>query len=776
MRVSTAWLRDYVSPKANTHQIAERLTMTLNEVDEVSTLSGLGDVHVGEILEIRAHPNADSLTVTKTKVGSKTYRIVCGAQNIAVGDKVPTALPGTTLPSGLEIAKRKIRGVVSEGMLCSARELGVGEDHRGIWLLPADAKTGLPLPKALGQDHDSFELEVLANRPDCMGHLGIAREVAAAFNTNLKEPTLKTGERQQPGRYRVKLDPGGLCSRYGLVHLTGLRNGESPDWLKRRLNAAGLRPISAIVDVTNFVMLEYGQPLHAMDAGKIDGERINVRQAKAGERLVTLDGAKHTANRDDLLIADTKKALGFAGIIGGQIAEVSAGTSAIVLECAHFDQARIRRTAKQHGLRTDASARFEKGIGEAFIGPALRRAVDLLLELCGGQLQQLSDVRHRQTRPVTVPFRPGRLESFLGVRLTPTQAKRLLQCLGFQIAGSSQAWRVTVPWWRTDVTVEEDLLEEVARTYGYDRVLTTVPRSELALPVKPALYQLSDGLRDVLAAAGLTEILTHSLVGRELLERSGFPADQLVTMANPLSADHQFLRRSMEPRHLEAIRDNLRWKNELLLFEIGTTFKQTSRRAPVQERRRLLITVASKSRSDVLAKIRGLFACVLAALRLPDESIFFVPLDERQYQTGRQFNIRHSKRTIGHLAEYGRPQTWKATQIGLLSFELDQLLPIVPDEWQALSPPNFPPINRDLSVFVPEGLTYAELVGLIRRAGGALLASVEWGGEYVKGGQRSLTVHLSFQAPDRTLTDMEVNQAMAKLTKDLSKQKITARE
>lgn len=778
MQVSVDWLKDYVTVKGSAKDIAERLTMTLNEVDEITSQTHLKDIVVGEILDIRPHPDADNLSVTRVSIGNRTLEIICGADNIEVGSKVPVALPGVTLPSGLEIAKREIRGVASEGMLCSARELAIGEDHQGIWLLPANSRSGTPVSEAIGSDGESFELEVLANRPDCMGHLGVAREVAAAFDTALNEPELKTPDRPVKGSYKVTLPKDGSCTRYSLAHLTGLTNGESPDWLKKRLNAVGLKPISAIVDLTNFVMLEYGQPMHAMDAGKIASPSIRVRLAKQGESLRTLDGKEHRVPAGTVLIADPKKPLGLAGIMGGASSEVTPETTEIVLECAHFDPVKIRRASRALGIRTEASARFERGISEALVRPAIRRAVDLLSEICGGELKQLSDTYPKRAKQAVIKLDIRETGDFLGLDLKPAAVKKLLSGLGFTIKGTGQTLTVTPPLWRTDVSETVDLYEEVARLSGYDTIPSTMPTGPLMVPDKPAIHELSGRLRDILIQAGLTEILTHSLVGDRLLEKAGWLNEGFVEMANPLSEDHRYLRRSLEPRHLETVTENLRWREQLSLFEFGTVFKTKSgdQETP-EEKKRLLVTLAgSKAGRSGLLDVKGLLSLVLDRLHLPTSGVSFVPLQRPQYQSGLQFDIVYQKTVIGHVATYGQPIKWKAREISFLSLELDRLVTLLPDGFSISPLPSYPPVNRDLSMFIGDDISYADVATLIKQAAGKLLFSIGNPAEYRQQDKRSLTVHLEFRLPDRTLTDQEVHQAMAKITTALTKRGLQIRD
>ncbi|MDP9212156.1 MAG: phenylalanine--tRNA ligase subunit beta [bacterium] len=761
MQVSVDWLKEYAPVQAGTHDVAERLTMTLNEVDEVRSVRGLEDIVVGEIVVIEPHPNADRLNITKVATGSARRRtIVCGADNIEVGQRVPVAVPGTVLPSGLAIERRDVRGITSDGMLCSARELDVGEDHSGIWILPSDAKVGVRLPAAIGRRHDTFELEVLANRPDCMGHLGIAREVAAGFGVALREPRLKTPDRAVRGSYQVQHVAG--CSRYSLAHLQGVENRESPEWLRRRLTAVGLRPVNAIVDVTNFVMLEYAQPLHAMDASKVEGNTVKVRQARGGERVATLDGETRKVPAGALLIADRSKALGFAGIMGAANCEIEDGTTDILLECAHFDPATIRRTSRALGLRTDASARFERGVSEALVRPAIRRAIDLILEICGGSLAQLSDSYPKPARPRKVGLSLRDAAGFLGVSIPAAAAKKILKSLGFTVSGSGDAWQVTVPYWRTDVREPVDLYEELIRHHGYERVPTTLPEGSAGAAKRPETVRLADRLQELLVAAGFTEALTHSLVGTALLERSGFSA-KLPEIANPLSDDHRYLRGSLGPRHLEAVQANLRWRRDVRMFEIGRVFESTALGTTPDEQRKLMITAGTKVRGASFETVRGVLTLLLDRLKAPREKIRFKGVTLGKFVPGRHFQVWIGNVRIGWIAEFRFPDRFKAGSISMLSINLDRLPQALSGEWRVQMPPAHPPIYRDLSVYLPEQAPFAELAHTVTQNGKPHLTSVGDPDLFVHKGRRSITVPLEFRAEGRTLTDGEVNRLMANI-------------
>ncbi len=760
MQVSVDWLKQYTSVKASAHEIADRLTMRVNEVDEVRSLAGLKDIVVAEVTSLKRHPDADNLWVAEVRAGSKTHRVVAGADNLAVGEKVPLAKPGVVLPGGLKVAVRTLRGVKSEGMLCSPRELGAGEDHSGIWLLPADAPVGKSLPAALGGQVDSFDLDVPANRPDLMGHLGIAREVAAAFGTALREPKLRTPNRKRRGVFQPKITDPGQCRRFALARIRGFKNGQSPDWIQARLTSVGLRPINAVVDITNFVMLETGQPLHAYDFSKLTGVMMYVRGSRPDESLKTLDGQTRKLPNGTPVIADRTQTLGIAGIMGGANSEVTKRTDDLVLECASFDAATIRRASRRLGLRTDASARFEKGLPPELVWPTIRRAIDLILETGGGELVELVDTYPRRQRSQPIALTAERVERFLGKAVPLAPAKRSLERLGFTVRSTRGKLTATPPYWRVDVLTESDVIEELARSIGYDTLPSTLPTAQLAVPTRPPLAALRTALRESLVECGLTEILTHSLLGDELLKKAGWPNGELVRMANPLSADHAYLRGSLGPRHLEAVADNLRWRDTLGLFELGNVFGPAGSKSAPRETSRLLVTLASQGSAERFSDVRGILTRLLADWHIPEDDVALEAVDCRKFAPGRHFRISVRGTALGCFGDYRYPQRFKAGTVAMLSINLGSLSGVLPDTWRVTNPPAFPAVGRDLSLFLPDDASYAELRELIRRAAGPLLRSVGDPEEFRRQGKRSLTVKLSFGAADRTLTDAEVGKAM----------------
>ncbi|HEY6107094.1 MAG TPA: phenylalanine--tRNA ligase subunit beta, partial [Anaeromyxobacteraceae bacterium] len=550
------------------------------EVEAVERVGqDLDGVVAARIAEAAPHPQADKLSVTRVDAGGgETVQIVCGARNWQVGDVVPLAIPGTRLPGGLEIRKATLRGVESGGMLCSARELGLSEDAGGLLLLDRSVRPGTPLAKALGLTDTLFEVNVTPNRPDALSHLGIAREVAAATGKTLRRP--RAGLRQQGGpaaeAVAVRIEAPDRCARYAARVVEGVRIGPAPPWIRRRLESCGVRSISNAVDATNFVLLELGHPLHAFDLDRVAGAQIVVRAARAGEKMVTLDGVERSLTPDDLVIADRDRPSALAGVMGGGDSEISAGTTRLLLESAWFQPQGVRRTARRHGLHTEASHRFERGADPGMVVPALDRCAALVAELCGGTVRRgVVDAHPRRHRAVQVPLAWARPGQILGMPVARQEARRVLGALGFSVARSTPKGVVfRVPSWRPDVSREEDLVEEIVRHMGYHAIPETLPSAASENPVLPHEAQVTERVRQALEAAGFCEAVNFSFVAPQDLAGLGREgAAPGIALKNPISAELAVMRTSLLPSLLRNAGHNLRQRVEdVRLYELASVY------------------------------------------------------------------------------------------------------------------------------------------------------------------------------------------------------------
>ncbi|MFQ5933514.1 MAG: phenylalanine--tRNA ligase subunit beta, partial [Dehalococcoidia bacterium] len=526
MKISLRWLREYVPVTLPPEELAQKLTLSGTEVGDIQVVGGSWDnIFVGQVTKVEKHPNADRLVLTTVELPNESHIAVCGAPNVAQGQKIAFAKVGARLidghtgkPSTLKAAK--IRGVVSAGMVCSEKELGISDEHEGILVLPRDAPLGVPLPEYMG-DH-IFDLDITPNRPDCLSVLGVAWEVAALTGAQVTPPQVSYDESGPPIEELAEIeiaDPD-LCSRYTASLVTDLTVAPSPSWMQERLLAAGMRPINNLVDITNYVMLEYGQPLHAFDYDKLREKRVIVRRARAGEHLLSLDGEDRALDGEMLAITDPGGPVGLAGVMGGANTEVSESTTALLLESANFNDVNTRRTSTKLRLRSEASIRFDKGLNPGLPLPALLRATQLLIELGGGTAAKgVIDVYPGKVRQKSLRITPQRVRQVLGLEIQMDRIVSVLKSLGFQIGkrGESEA-SVRVPYWRSDISIEDDLVEEVARIVGYDRIPTTPLSGQIPRHEPDRARQLADTIRDTLAAYGLQEVINYSLTGLAAME------------------------------------------------------------------------------------------------------------------------------------------------------------------------------------------------------------------------------------------------------------------
>jgi phenylalanyl-tRNA synthetase beta chain len=536
MRISLKWLSEYVDlsglpgwtqahvPLEGAEELARRLTAVGLEVEAIErTGANLDGVVAARIVSSEKHPDAEKLSITRIDRGEgELLQVVCGAKNVQVGDLVPLATVGTTLPGGARIEKASLRGVESSGMLCSARELGLAEEASGLLVLPRDVKPGTPIARALGIDDVLLEVNVTPNRPDALSHVGIAREVAALLGRNVKLPAPGLVEAGAPaaGAVKVRIEAPEKCARYAARVIEGVRIGPSPLWLARRLEASGVRSLSNVVDATNYVLLELGHPLHAFDLDKVAGHEIVVRTARPGERLTTLDGKERALEPDDLLIADRDRGSALAGVMGGGDSEISAGTTRVLLESAWFEPATVRRTSRRQGLKSEASYRFERGADPGMVIPAVDRCAALIAALSGGAVRPgVVDVHPRPARAPEVRLRWRRPAEILGMEVPGAEVRRILIGLGFEErARDAEGAMFAVPSWRVDVSIEEDLIEEIVRTRGYDAIPETLPPNAVETPAESAEAQALARIRAALEAGGFSEAVNFSFVAARELE------------------------------------------------------------------------------------------------------------------------------------------------------------------------------------------------------------------------------------------------------------------
>ncbi len=775
MRVSLNWLREFVEINMSPEELCEHMTMLGLEIEAVERLaSGVSNVVIGQIQSIEPHPSADKLVVCKTDIGNgDPLQIICGAKNMKEGDRVPTACVGATLPGGFNITKRKMRGVESQGMMCSEQELGLGEDQSGLMILPTDAPIGGDAIEYLELDDTIFEVEVTPNRGDWAGVIGVARELAASFGEEFELPETRVSASDTPvtDLSSVVIDDSELCPRYIGRVMTNITVGPSPAWLKTRLAASGIRSINNVVDVTNYVLMETGHPLHAFDHDKLVERRIVVRRAESGESLVTIDGEKRELDRDVLVIADAKQPVAIAGIMGGEYSEVGEDTRNIFIESAHFNARSIRRTARALGMTTEASQRFQRGADPEMARYAIDCAAELLQDITAGELADgVLDEYPAPESPRQVQLRFTRTNDLLGAEIAPHRQLKMIKNLGFEsVEETSTECSFKVPSWRHDVTQEADLIEEIARLYGYDKIPANVPRvARTEAKLAPEEEHIRE-LRNLLVGLGLMETVSMSFSSPEAAKLTGIEdADErMVRLLNPLSENQSGMRTSLIPGMLSVAAHNYRHgSHDMMLFEIGPVYTaKGNQELPAQAQRlALCLTGArrpphwSQERQEVdFFDLKGFVEAIFEQMRVecrfsPHETPTFVP--------GQCGAIELADASVGALGEVA-PNVQKAYEIGqrvfIAEIELEPLFARTRTHAQFRAIPPYPPYLRDMAVLVPKDTPAGEVMDAVRNAGGQLLADVElfdvYTGKPVPEDKKSLGLNLVFQAPDRTLSD-----------------------
>jgi len=791
MLVPLSWLRDYVELDLDLDALCDGLTMAGLEVGGVdnpaATLAGCRDhLVVGRLTAVARHPDADRLTVCQVDTGDQVRQIVCGARNHREGDRVVVALPGAVLPGGMEIRAADLRGVASGGMLCSATELGLEREGEGILILNGDTAPGAPAVDALALDDPVIEIDLTPNRGDCLSLVGIAREVAAftpGARLHLPDCTVEEGGPATDSLVDVAIDEPALCHRYTAQAVEGVTIGPSPAWLQRRLQAIGVRPINNVVDVTNYVMLELGQPLHAFDLDHLHGPTIRVRPAQPGETMATLDDVERTLDPDRLLICDAAGPVALAGVMGGRDSQVTAATTRILLEAASFDPASVRRTAKHYVLHSESSHRFERQVDRQRILDALHRAARLIRELAGGTVSRAAvDLFPGDAPRPAIDLGLATVNRTLGIDLDAPAVTALLEPLGFAVATAGDRLQVTVPSWRNDVERPADLIEEVARAYGYDRIPSTFPRGGRAPQPAAARDTLRRRLQDAMAALGYREMVAVAFAGEDRGDRLRLAADdprrRAVQLTNPLAADQSCLRTELLSDLLQAAAHNRRHGAEALhLFEVATCF--TARgpgELPQEEERVAGIAFGPRTGLDwattpevaTFFHLKGDLTALLAEVGVAE--VRWQTSGEPFLHPGRAADLYAGEQCLGWAGEV-HPEV--ATSFDLagrslaFSLSLDALGAVVRDHVPFRPIPRFPAMERDLALLVPDNLPVETLLHTAREQAGELLESIGvfdlYRGEHVPAGQVGIGLRLRLRAPDRTLTDAEADTVVAAL-------------
>ena len=824
MRVPFSWLKEYVAWQGTVEELAELLTMSGTEVEGIHWAGAprdpenLGRFVVGRVLTREQHPNADKLSLCTVEVGEAgggVRQIVCGAHNFQAGDTVAVSLSGAVLENGLKLKKASLRGVESDGMMMSEQELGYEEKSPGIVVLPGDWTVGAPLQAYLPVSEAVLELELTSNRPDCFSIYGIAREVAAAAGVELMPPPTAGpaafGGASAADAIAVEIADPDLCPRYGATVVRGVTMGDSPPWLKARLTHAGMRPISNVVDVTNYVMLAWGQPLHAFDAGKIRGDRLIARRATAGEKIVTLDGVERTLDDQMLVIADVERPLVIAGVFGSQQAEIDEHTTDIVLEAANFAGPSILRTEMHTGIRSEASNRFEKGIDANLVPGGLMMASRLFAELCGGTVAPgMVDEGSVPPAPAPVRYRPGRCDALLGYTVPRAEQAAILRRLECTVdegdtglAGAGEPWTVTVPTFRPDLTREVDVIEEVGRIAGYGIAPETLPRHTTVGGLTHA-QRVRRAVRAALAGGGLDEVITYTFIAPDAVAPFGLAEEDTrldpVRLSNPMSVEQSVMRTMLLPGMLQAVRENVdRLNDPPNIFEIGKVYlwdepvpapAHAAEPGAVLPHEPEIVAVVmtgrlqqeawtGPARTTDLYALKGVVERTLAAVGLAAE---YVPAgDDPRYpflHPGKTALVRLPG--VGETGVLGQLRPDVAAAFGLDDLEVyvaglsADFVPAALRSRPFADLGQYPPATQDLAVVVGRDVPAAAVVAQAGRAGGKLVQSVRvfdvYEGDQVTQDKRSLALRVVMRSPERTLNDKDIAGVRAKILKALERE------
>lgn len=784
MNLPMSWLNDYMDIDVTPKEYSDRLTMTGSKVEGWESIGeAVQDVVTGKVLTCEDHPDSDHLHVCTVDAGTgEVLQIVCGAPNVKAGIIVPVALVGAVLPGG-KIKKGKLRGVESYGMLCSHDELGITEDmlgyepEYGILILPDDTEIGRDIRDIFGMNETVVEFEITSNRPDCFSIIGLARETAASFNKKFTVPEVKFSENGEniADTVSVEVLDKDKCKRYCARMVKNVKIGPSPSWMQERLRACGVRPINNIVDITNYVLLEYGQPMHAFDLRDLADNKIIVRRAEDGEVIKTLDEQDRTLTADDLVIADGKRAVAVAGVMGGFNSEVKDDTTTVVFESATFDDASVRLTAQRVGLRTEASSRYEKGLDYNNTVPAVERACQLVEQLgCGENVGGMIDVMGNVKDMETLPFRPDKINAFLGTDIPTEDMVKIFNALEIKVDTDSMT--VTPPSFRPDLEGEADIAEEVARFYGYDKIPVTLLSGEATCGRKTDRQKAQDEVCDALTSQGMYEIYTYTFTSPSVFDKLNIPLDSdlrnTVKITNPLGEDTSVMRTTTIASMLDILSRNYNYRNaSAKLFEVGKVFVPSQNNELPDEM--IKITLGIYGGKTDFYDIKGICESLFRKLHA-DNVRYEAVSDNPTFHPGRCARITAGGKTLGIIGEIHPAVSRKygletPVYIGELDFESVFLNSRTDIKFKEL--PKYPAVTRDIAMLVDKNVPVADIEEIIRKASGKLLESVQlfdvYEGEQIPEGKKSVAYSAVYRASDRSLTGEEVQKAFDKTVRSL---------
>ena len=798
MYISYKWLQEFVEFDYTPAELEHILTMLGIEVEStIDYNKKYENFYTAKVLNVEKHPNADKLTVCKVSLGNEVKEVVCGAPNVAEGQMAVLGIVGAVVPqNGMVIEKREVRKVASDGMLCSRFELDLGDDKSGIWVLPADAPVGVPLAKYQDIDDTVFDISVTPNRADCLSHIGIAREIAAYSGKKVKIPEIKFVESSQKSEDEVKviIEDEEKCPRYTARVVKDVQVRESPEWLKSRLTILGMRPINIIVDVTNYILLECGQPLHAFDLNNLSDKTIVVKTAKKAEKFTTLDGKERILDDETLMICDGSRSVAIGGVMGGENSEISNDTKDILLESAFFNPSSIRRTAKKLGIQSEASYRFERGVDIDNIVYASNRAVQIISEISGGEvLKGIIDVYPIKKELQKVKLRFQRARDIIGTDIPDSRIEEILSSLQFKVVDKQKEYIIfEVPSFRLDITQEIDLIEEVARAYNYDNIepqyTSTIDFSGEGVPEVLAVPFLREKLTNYFVMNGFNQILTQYQTDPK---SSGIIGEETIRISNPLGEELSLMRTSLIPSILKTIERNIRvGKRDLRLFEIGKSFhkvdkKQNTFIEGLKEKETLIVAITGKkhprqwsvqSKDVDLYDIKGVFDNMKEFFHLNNLSLG-KNSDGYKIYTANSLIVKLEDKEIGRLGEISGKLLKEfdiEESVFLMEIELESIynLPEFKAKYKPVS--QFPVVVRDIGFVVAQNIESVQIFDVIKKNGGELFNDAGifdvYAGKNIADGKKSIAFSLSFSSPERTLVDEEVDASVAQIVKVVEKE------
>ena len=796
MNTSLSWIKMYVPDLDVTAQeYTDAMTLSGTKVEGFEELDAdLDKIVIGQIAKIDRHPDADKLIICQVNIGNETIQIVTGAPNVKEGDKVPVVLDGGRVagghdgkmtPGGIKIKKGKLRGVESYGMMCSIEELGSSREmypeapEYGIYIFPEDAKVGESAIKALGLDDVVFEYEITSNRVDCYGVLGIAREAAATFDKKFCPPEVKvTGNDEKASDYvKVTVQDPDLCTRYCARVVKNVKIGPSPKWMQRCLASNGIRPINNLVDITNYVMEEYGQPMHAYDLEHIEGREIVVRRAAKDEKFVTLDGQERTMDDSVLMICDGKKPVGIAGIMGGENSMITDNVHTVLFEAACFNGTNIRLSSKKIGLRTDASGKFEKGLDPNNAQAAIDRACQLMEELGAGEVVGgMVDVCNEVRLPSRVKFEPDRINALLGTSLTKEEMLGYLAKV--ELTYDEASGEIVAPTFRQDIHCMADVAEEVARFFGYDKIPTTLPTGEATTGRLPFKLRIENLARDIAEYCGFSEGMTYSFESPKVFDKLRLPEDHMlrsaITISNPLGEDYSIMRTSTLNGMLSSLATNYNRRNkDVRLYELGNVYLPKSLPLTELPDERTLFTLGMYGKGDFF-DMKGVCEEFFEKAGMK-KRVEYDPADKKPYlHPGRQADMLYEGKKVGYLGEV-HPLTADAYGIGERAYiaviDILSVLEFAGFNHKYTGIAKYPAVSRDLSLVVPHQVLAGQIENVLIQRGGKILESYQlfdiYEGSQIQAGYKSMAYSLVFRANDKTLEESEISAAMKKILNGL---------